>query len=140
VKGSIADFIEVKQIDSFQKLRLLLFLYQRPEVAKSLQQLAERLYLGHLPLLEQIMNDLRLAGLVERVGSRYQLANDPQVRSFLKDLAATFDDPMARQQILAQVQKDNLPLDNYRLPEDCAGKAITDRSGRSHNLVSGAIR
>jgi hypothetical protein len=37
VKGSIADFIEVKQIDSFQKLRLLLFLYQRPEVTKSLK-------------------------------------------------------------------------------------------------------
>lgn len=81
VKGSIADFIEVKQIDSFQKLRLLLFLYQRPEVAKSLQQLAERLYLGHLPLLERILNDLRLAGLVERVGSHYQLSADPQVGS-----------------------------------------------------------
>ena len=107
MKGSIADFIEVKRIDSFQKLRLLLFLHQRPEVTKSLQQLAERLYLGHLPLLERIMNDLRLAGLVERVGSHYQLSEDPQVRSYLKDLAETFDDPMARQQILAQVQNGN---------------------------------
>ena len=112
MKGSIADFIQVKHINSFQKLRLLLFLYQRPEVTKSLPQLAERLYLGHLPLLERMMNDLRLAGLVERVGSRYQLSDDPQVRSYLKVLAATFDDPMARQQILAQVQNGNLPLDN----------------------------
>ncbi|HXV42872.1 MAG TPA: hypothetical protein VEC96_07405 [Anaerolineae bacterium] len=126
MKGSIADFIQVKRIDSFQKLRLLLFLYQRPEVTKSLQQLAERLYLGHLPLLEQIMNDLWLAGLVERVGSRYQLSDDPQVTSCLKVLAATFDDPMARQQILAQVQNGNLPLDNHRSQEDWEGEMITD--------------
>jgi hypothetical protein len=126
VNSSIADFIQVKRIDSFQKLRLLLFLYQRPEVTKSLQQLAERLYLGHLPLLERIMNDLRLAGLVERVGSHYQLADDPQVRSYLKDLAATFDDPMARQQILVRVQKDNLPFDNYRPQEDWDGEPIKD--------------
>jgi hypothetical protein len=74
--------------------------------------LAERLYLGHLPLLERILNDLRLAGLVERVGSHYQLSADPQVGSYLKVLAETFDDPLARQQILAQVQNGNLPVDN----------------------------
>ncbi|MCK6623569.1 MAG: hypothetical protein L6R45_00180 [Anaerolineae bacterium] len=113
MKGSIADFIQVKRIDSFQKLRLLLFLYQHPAVTKSLQQLAERLYLGHLPLLERMINDLRLVGLVERVESRYQLAADPQVRSYLSVLAETFDDPLARQQILAQVQNSNLPFDNY---------------------------
>ena len=111
MKGSIADFIQVKHINSFQKLRLLLFLYQRPEVTKSLQQLAERLYLGHLPLLERMMNDLRLAGLIERVGSCYQLSDDPQVRSYLKVLAATFDDPMARQQILNQVQTGHLGIE-----------------------------
>ena len=126
MKGSIADFIQVKRIDSFQKLRLLLFLYQRPEVTKSLQQLAERLYLGHLPLLEQIMNDLWLAGLVERVGSRYQLSDDPQVRLYLKDLAAIFDDSMARQQILAQVQNGNLSFDNYRSWGDWDGEMIAD--------------
>jgi hypothetical protein len=126
VKGSIADFIQAKRIDSFQKLRLLLFLYQRPEVTKSLKQLAERLYLGHLPLLERMMNDLRLAGLVERVGSRYQLSDDPEVRSYLKALAETFDDPMARQQILAQVQNGNLLLDNYRSQEDGDGEPIKD--------------
>ena len=126
MKGSIADFIQVKHINSFQKLRLLLFLYQRPEVTKSLQQLAERLYLGHLPLLERIMNDLRLAGLVKRVESHYQLSADPQVRSYLKDLAATFDDPIARQQILAQVQNGNLLFDNYRSRGDWDGEMRAD--------------
>ncbi|GIK37390.1 MAG: hypothetical protein BroJett011_12230 [Chloroflexota bacterium] len=126
MKGSIADFIQVKRIDSFQKLRLLLFLYQRPEVTKSLQQLAERLYLGHLPLLERMINDLRLVGLVERVESRYQLADDPQVRSYLKVLAEMFDDPLARQQILAQVQNSNLPFDNYQSRGDWDGEMITN--------------
>jgi hypothetical protein len=126
VNGSIADFIQGKRIDSFQKLRLLLFLYQRPEVTKSLQQLAERLYLGHLPLLERIINDLRLAGLVERVGSHYQLSDDPQVRSYLKVLAETFDDPLARQQILAQVQKGNLPVNNLAVIRELDREMKTD--------------
>jgi hypothetical protein len=95
-------------------------------VTKSLQQLAERLYLGHLPLLERIINDLRLAGLVERVGSHYQLSDDPQVRSYLKVLAETFDDPLARQQILAQVQKGNLPVNNLAVIRELDREMKTD--------------
>lgn len=60
----------------------------------------------HLPQdsMGYIVLNMVGAGLIERVGSRYQLYDDPLVRSYLKVLAETFDDSMTHQQILAQVQ------------------------------------
>jgi hypothetical protein len=98
------DFIRAKRIDSFQKLYVLLFLHQHPTLVGTSQQLANKLYLGHLPLVKEILNDLRSVGLVDGVGGRYKLCNDSEVGSCLQSLAEAIKDPLARQEILEQVR------------------------------------
>ena len=109
----VASFIRVKRIDSFQKLRFLLFLRQRPELTGTSRVFAELLYLGDVRLLEEIITDLQMAGLVDCVGeNRYKLCDEPDVRSGLQYLARAFEDPLARQEILAQVRY-SAPLGRY---------------------------
>jgi hypothetical protein len=99
----VGDFIRAKRIDSTQKLYVLLFLYQHPNLVGTSQQLANQLYLGHLPLVEEILNDLHGVGLVERVGRRYKLCNDLKVAASLQSLAEAVKNPVARQDLFAQI-------------------------------------
>jgi len=46
----IINFVRDKQINSFQKLRFLLFLYQHPNLNATTQKFAERLYLDDVLL------------------------------------------------------------------------------------------
>lgn len=99
----VGEFIRAKRIDSVQKLYILLFLYQHPKLVGNSQQLASQLYLGHLPLVEEILNDLRGVGLVDRVGSRYKLCSDSKVESYLQSLVEIVKNPLARQELLEQI-------------------------------------
>jgi len=101
----VANFIRNGQIDSFQKLRLLLFLHQYPESTGTSQQFAEYLHLGDVPLLEKIINDLQMAGLVNCVENRCKLNTAPDILLHLQYLTKAFDDPLARQEILDQVRR-----------------------------------
>ena len=98
----ISQDIYSKQIDSYQKLHLLLFLYQHPEMKGTYQEFAERLYFGDTVLLAKILADLQLVGLVEQVDRRYKLCNKPAAKAYLQRLARAFDDPLTRQEILSR--------------------------------------
>ncbi len=100
---AVTSFIRARQIDSFQKLCFLLFLHQHPDVSGTCQEFASRLYFGNTPLLERIIIDLRLAGLLDCEAGRFKLRNDPDVRSYLQCLASAFENPLARQRILDQL-------------------------------------
>lgn len=102
--STVANFLRIKQIDSYQKLRVLLFLHQHPKLSITLAQLAEQLYLGYLPALEKIINDLRQTGLIDCVRSLCRLNDDPETRSSLRSLTHVFEDPLARQEILGQIE------------------------------------
>ena len=104
------DFIRAKRIDSFQKLYVLLFLHQHPTLVGTSQQLANKLYLGHLPLVKEILDDLRGVGLVDGIGKRYKLSNDSEVGSYLQSLTEALKDPLARQRILEQVRSGNISV------------------------------
>ena len=93
----------LKQINSYQKLRFLLFLHQSPEFEGTSHAFAERLHLGDTQLVEQIITELQDRGLIECLGNCYRLNDDPEVKSFLRGLATTFEDPLARQKLLDQV-------------------------------------
>ena len=110
----ITKFIRTTRIDSFHKLRLLAFLYQHPESSWTSQEIAEKLYLGDVPLLEGIMADLRSAGLVDCEGNGCTLHNEPDVRSILQRLDEIFEDSLARQQILDQVTHSTFLTGHYR--------------------------
>jgi hypothetical protein len=99
-----ASFIRFRHIDSFQKLRFLLFLLEHPKLTGTISEFAELLYFGDVELLEEIIGDLQKAGLIECVEeNRCKLHDEPDVRSCLEDLAKAFEDPLTRQEILDQV-------------------------------------
>jgi hypothetical protein len=100
---AVTGFIQARQIDSFQKLCFLLFLHQHPGASGTSQEFASRLYFGNTPLLERIIIDLCLAGLLDCEAGRFRLRNDPDVRSYLQCLASAFEDPLTRQRILDQL-------------------------------------
>jgi hypothetical protein len=104
MNDTITEFIQVRRINSFQKLRLLLFLHRHPELIATCQELARQLYLGDYRLMEGIIADLRLVGLVDCVESGFKLHSDPDLRSCLQCLTKAFEDPLNRQSILDQVR------------------------------------
>jgi hypothetical protein len=104
--NDITKFIRARHIDSFQKLGVLAFLYQHSESSWTSQEISEKLYLGDVPLLEDIIADLRSAGLVDCEGNGCTLHNEPGVTSCLQRLDEIFEDPLTRQQVLDQVSHD----------------------------------
>ncbi|MCI0527262.1 MAG: hypothetical protein L0Y56_07445 [Nitrospira sp.] len=100
----VANFIQIKRIDSFQKLRLLLFLYQHPMVTGTSQEFAEWLYLADVLLLDKILADLHMTDLVDYIEGYYTLHDEPTVTSELQRLAKAFENPLARQELLDQVR------------------------------------
>ncbi|MBE7472811.1 MAG: hypothetical protein DPW09_13945 [Anaerolineae bacterium] len=106
---AVHHYIRAKNIDSFQKLRLLLFLYQNPRLKVTSQELAHRLHLGDTLLIETLLADLHQAGLVIQMGIYYQLADEPEVRFQLQQLASAFEHPVTRQELLKQVKPTPIP-------------------------------
>jgi hypothetical protein len=98
------NFIRARQIDSFQKLRLLLFIYQHPTLTGTIQDFSSQLYLGDIPTLENIVTDLWQTGLLVCEGNRFKLSHDPEAHSCLECLRKVFEDPLARQRVLDQVR------------------------------------
>ena len=109
MEDKTAKFIRASQIDSFQKLRFLLFIYQHPNLTGTIKEFATRLSFGDTPLIENIIADLCQTGLLDCTAGRYRLCQNPEVNSCLACLSSTFDDPLARQGILDQVRH-NIPV------------------------------
>jgi predicted transcriptional regulator len=112
--NEIAKFIQTKHIDSFQKLRLLIFLHQHPESSWTSQEIAERLYLGDAPSLEGMIAGLRKAGLVKRAGNRCQMSDEASIRARLQHLVKTCENPLARQEVLDHVRQRTFATARYQ--------------------------
>jgi hypothetical protein len=102
--AEITGFIQAKHIDSFQKLRVLIFFYQHLESSWTGQQIAKQLYLGDGLLIEKIIAELRTAGLVNCVAHRCKLRDEAGLRLSLQHLVNICEDPLTRQKILDQVR------------------------------------
>lgn len=102
--SDIAKFIQARHIDSFQKLRLLMFLHEHAESGWTSQQMAERLYLGDVPWLEEMVADLQAADLIVCTATHCKLSDDAHVRSGVQRLAKLCEDPLARQGLLDSVR------------------------------------
>ena len=103
MNDSVVEFIRVKHIDSFQKLRLVLFLHRHPHLTGTCQEFAAHLHLGNSILMERIIADLHRVGLVNCVEDRLKLNDNPDIDSCLEYLAQAFEDPLTRQGILNQI-------------------------------------
>jgi hypothetical protein len=111
----ITQFIQTRHIDSYQKLRVLLFFYEHPDSSWTSPQIAARLYLGDGPLLEKIVADLQATGLVDCTANRCRLCNEAGIRLPLQHLVQTCENPLARQEILDSIRRRNSA--SYRYPE-----------------------
>ena len=110
----ITQFIQTRQIDSYQKLRVLLFLHDHADSSWTSPQLAARLYLGDGPVLEEIIADLQAAGLVDCVARRCRLRNEAGLSVKLQQLVKTCESPLARQEILDNIRRHNLGAYHYQ--------------------------
>lgn len=99
----VTEIIKARRIDSFQKLRFLLYLQNHPDLAGTVYDFASQLYLGDMLLIERIIADLQKTQLLERVDNLYKLPDKPDIRAWLQELASAFEDPLERQALLDQV-------------------------------------
>jgi len=99
--NSLTDYIRAKQIDSYQKLRVLLLMHQRPHLKATVLDLATHLHLNDTVLLEKIIADLQQVGLID---CSYTLQTEPETQTWLPHLAAAFEHPLTRQTIIDQIR------------------------------------
>lgn len=98
-------FVRGRRIDSFQKLRLLLWLHDHPDTQLDARQIAERLYVGDYRLVEAIIADLQDEGLVACSQRRCELVQQDDVNQCLRCLTTMFENPLQRQALLSQIQR-----------------------------------
>jgi len=110
----IAQFIQTRCIDSYQKLRVLLFFHDHADSSWTSAQIAARLYLGDESLLEKIVTDLQAAGVVDCDARRCRLCNEAGLRAKLQHLVKTCENPLARQEILDNIRRHNLASYHYQ--------------------------
>ncbi len=107
----ITEMMKARRVDSFQKLRFLLYLQRHPDLTGTVHDFAGQLYLGDMSLIERIIADLYKVQLLERVGNLYKLPDKPDIQSWLRELASAYDDPLERQALLDQVRHEaSLPM------------------------------
>jgi hypothetical protein len=104
VNKVISEFIRSKNIDSIQKLNLLLFLYKNPDAQGTSHCFAKNLHLGDIRLVEEMIKDLADKGVINYVGQHYFLVDNPEIKTTLKNLARSFEQPLSRQVLLNQIQ------------------------------------
>ena len=115
MKSTMTDQLQSKHINSYHKLRFLLFLQRQPTLIGSHQEFAEWLYLGDIGLVAEIISDLMTAGLMCYSQGRYALKDDPDVRLLLDYLAEAFENPLTRPTLLDEVMNEEPPYLNYEV-------------------------
>ena len=102
------EFIRSKQIDSYQKLRVLIFFHHHADSSWSSRQIATQLYLGEGPFLEEIFADLQAVGLLDCSAERCRLRDEAEISVDLELLIKTCENPLARQEILDGLNRRSL--------------------------------
>lgn len=104
MQESVTRFIKIKGINSFQKLRFLLYLHRHPKTRGSSEEFAERLHFGDKFVVERLLGDLEDVGLICRIGHLYMLNHEPALQHQLDELALAFNHPLLRQNLLEQIR------------------------------------
>jgi len=101
----VRNFIHEKQIDSFQKVSFLLFLYRYADHHQVSHEFARQLHFSADPLLEDLVNELSAVGLLQQVRGHYILPNVPEIRQGMDNLVRVYEDPLARQDLLIHLYR-----------------------------------
>ncbi len=105
---TVLELVRAKNIDSVQKLNLLLFFHKNPEVRGTSHCIAKKLHLGDTRLVETMVEELADEGVISVTGQHLTLANTPEIKTFLRNLAHSYEQPLTRQTLLKQIQAGDL--------------------------------
>lgn len=105
INDVLTRFIQEKQIDSFQKVSFLLFLYRHATHNEVTHEFARQLNFAGDPILEEVVNELTAAGLLQQRSGRYILQNEPDIHEGLAYLVEAYEDPLVRQGLLSQLYR-----------------------------------
>ena len=100
----VINFIRTHQIDSIQKLRLLLLFQRYPDFEGGVPDIAQKLCLADTLLVKRLILDLNKVELIIETHCCWILSSKPEVTVGLELLARSFERPLSRQKLLDQIK------------------------------------
>lgn len=101
---NLSHFLRQHQIDSFNKVWFLLFLWQRGEhsVNRAFARIAT---FSDERTLDEIIGELESAGLLTLQDGKCALRQESEIKTGLSAMLTAYEDPIARQQLLARLYR-----------------------------------
>ena len=103
--ASLERFILHRKIDSFHKIWFLLFLHQHSPENRINRDYVRQITFTDAPTLDEVIEELQDAGLLESTGEALSLRDAPEARSDLDMMAHVFEDPTGRQELLRRLYR-----------------------------------
>ncbi len=125
--AKVGNCIQAYKINSFQKLRVLLHLYEKPDQSESVPDLAKQLFLESEDLLETMLQELQSTGLLTCSYNSCVLNHTEKIDNCLYCLSGAFEDPLLRQKLLDEVKR-NVAQHKEEIKTSCAQCALRSKS------------
>lgn len=97
---SLDRFMRQRRIDSYHKIWFLLFMHQHAEQRLISREYIRQVTFADAPTLDEVIGELRQAGLLTVAGEMLRLDEASEVRRELDAMALVFEDPTGRQELL----------------------------------------
>ena len=101
---NLSRFLTQRRIDSFNKVWFLLFLWQRSEYSIN-RAFAHMATFSDEPMLDETINELESAGLLTVEDGQCSLRRESEIETSLRSMLLTYEDPIARQQLLSRLYR-----------------------------------
>ena len=101
---NLSHFLHQHQIDSFNKVWFLLFLWQRSEQSIS-RSFARMATFSDERTLDEIIGELENAGLLTVQDEKCTLRRESEIEMGLSAMLRAYEDPIARQQLLSRLYR-----------------------------------
>ena len=102
---SLERFISHRRIDSFHKIWFHLFLHQHSMKHQINREYIRQVTFTDAPTLDEAIEELQDAGLLNCIGEVLSLDDAPDVRCQLDTMAHVFEDPSGRQALLRRLYR-----------------------------------
>lgn len=101
----LSRFLVDRRIDSYPKVWFLLFLWQRTDSRPLNREFARSVTFSDEPTLDEIIDELEDTGLLHVQGGQCSLRRGNEIDAGLTALLHTFEDPLARRQLLSRLYR-----------------------------------
>ncbi len=104
IDENLGRFLVQRRIDSFNKVWFLLFLWQRSEHSVN-RAFARMATFSDDPTLDEIISELENVGLLTLQDGKCMLRRESEIETGLAAMLLTYEDPIARQQLLSRLYR-----------------------------------